>query len=308
MRARRILDRSALLVMMLPATLAATAQQDPLYSQYMFNTLAFNPAYAGSADVFTAMALSRHQWVGFAGAPTTQTLAVHSPLPTPGLALGGLMIHDAAGPVVQNAAFVDLAYRVRTGTTSRLSFGLSGGVNLLHLDIASLATVDPDPHNANFENKPLPNFGFGLYWHAERWYAGLSVPKLLEHAVGEDGALVTAKEVRHWFLIGGFVIDLSDEVHFKPSMMLRAVAGAPLSADLNASFLLRDRIWLGAMWRYGNAFGLMAQYQATPQLRAGYAFEMTTTRLGAYNAGTHELMLGYDFKFSKGRTVSPRFF
>jgi type IX secretion system PorP/SprF family membrane protein len=308
MKPHRNLYRTALMAVMLPAAFQARAQQDPLYSQYMFNTLAFNPAYAGSADVFTAMALSRHQWVGFAGAPTTQTLAVHSPLPTPGLAMGGLLIHDAAGPVVQNAAFVDLAYRLRTGSNGRLSFGLSGGVNLLNLDIASLATVDPDPHNANLVSKPLPNFGFGLYWHAERWYAGFSVPKLLEHAVGEDGAVVTAKEVRHWFLIGGFVVDLSDNVRFKPSVMLRAVAGAPLSADLNASFLLRDRIWLGAMWRYGNAFGLMAQYQVSPQLRAGYAFDMTTTRLGAYNAGTHELMVGYDFKFTKGRTVSPRFF
>lgn len=284
------------------------AQQDPLYSQYMFNTLAFNPAYAGSANVFTAMALSRHQWVGFDGAPATQTLSAHSPLPLTNLSMGGVIIHDVVGPVVQNSAFVDVAYRIRTGENTRLSFGLSGGVNVFQADIASLSTVDVEPHNANIKGKALPNLGFGLFWHSDRYYAGLSAPKLLENTVGDDGAVITARELRHFFLMGGYVIDVTDDLKFKPSFMLRAVAGAPLSMDLNANFLLRERIWFGALWRYGNAFGVMAQYQVNAQLRVGYAFDMTTTRIGAYNAGTHELMVGYDFKFIKGRTISPRYF
>ncbi len=284
------------------------AQQDPMYSQYMFNTLAFNPAYAGSADVFTAMALSRHQWVGFEGAPATQTLSAHSPLPGDKLSLGGILIHDKAGPLIQNSAFVDVAYRIRISSDTRLSFGLSAGVDFLQADIASLTTVDAEPHNGNMEGKPLPNVGFGIFWHSDRYYAGFSAPKMLEHNVGDDGAVVTARELRHWFLMGGYVMDISEDFKFKPSIMLRAVAGAPLSLDINANFLLRDRIWLGAMYRYGNAFGLMAQYQVNEQLKVGYAFDMTTTRMGAYNAGTHELMIGYDFNFTKGRTSSPRYF
>ncbi|MBK9420569.1 MAG: type IX secretion system membrane protein PorP/SprF [Flavobacteriales bacterium] len=286
----------------------AMAQQDPMYSQYMFNTLAFNPAYAGSADVFTAMALTRHQWVGFDGAPATQTLSAHSPLPGDKLSLGGILIHDVAGPLVQNSAFVDLAYRIRTGARTRLSFGVSGGVDFLQADLASLTTVDADPHNANIEGKPLPNVGFGIYWHSSRYYVGFSAPKLLENTIGDDGAVTTARELRHWFLMGGYVMDISEDFKFKPSIMLRAVAGAPLSLDLNANFLVRDRIWFGALYRFGNAFGVMAQYQVNEQLKIGYAFDMTTTRLGAYNAGTHELMLGYDFSFTKGRTSSPRYF
>ncbi|MCB0771852.1 MAG: type IX secretion system membrane protein PorP/SprF [Flavobacteriales bacterium] len=287
---------------------AARAQQDPLYSQYMFNTLAFNPAYAGSADVFTAMLLSRHQWLGFEGAPTTQTLAVHSPLPGNKLAMGGLLVHDVAGPTKQNSAFLDVAYRIRTGKDSRLAFGLSGGVNLFQADLAALRTVETDPQNANISGKILPNFGFGLFWHAPRAYVGASAPKLLENVIGSDGLVATNQELRHYFLMAGYVMDLTSDLKFKPSLMARVVQGAPLSLDINANFLLRDRVWFGAMYRLGNAFGLMAQYRVNEQLHLGYAFDMTTTTLGAYNAGTHEVMLSYDFRFTKGRTISPRYF
>jgi len=286
----------------------ARAQQDPMYSQYMFNTLAFNPAYAGSADVFSAMALSRHQWLGFDGAPSTQTLSLNSPLPGDKLALGGNLIHDVAGPAKQNSVFLDVAYRIRTGTGTRLAFGLSGGVNFFQADLASLSTVEVDPHNASISGKALPNFGFGLYWHAPRYYVGISAPKLLENKIGDDGLVVTNQEFRHYFLMAGYVMDINMDLKFKPSILLRAVEGAPLSLDVNANFLLRDRVWFGAMYRYGNAFGVMAQYQVNEQLKLGYAFDMTTTKLGAYNAGTHEIMIGYDFKFTKGRTISPRYF
>lgn len=298
----------ALLAFALGSGGAGHAQQDPLYSQYMFNTLAFNPGYAGSADVFTAMALSRHQWLGFKGAPTTQTLSLHSPLPGNKLALGGNLIHDVAGPAKQNSAFIDVAYRLRVAGETRLAFGLSGGINHFAADLASLSTVEQDPHNANISGKLLPNFGFGIYLHGPRYYVGLSAPKLLENEIGEDGVVATNREKRHYFVMAGHVMPLGPDLMFRPSVMLRAVEGAPLSLDLNANFLLRERVWFGAMYRLGNALGVMAQYQVNEQLRVGYAFDMTTTRIGAYNAGTHELMLGYDLKYTKGRTISPRYF
>lgn len=307
MSARTLLLSAAAAVLLAFAP-AARAQQDPLYSQYMFNTLAFNPAYAGSADVFTIMALSRHQWVGFKGAPATQTLSLHSPLPGQKLSLGGSLIHDVAGPARQTSAFVDLAYRIRTGEDTRLSFGLMGGVNFFQADLATLTTVQTETANGNIRGKALPNFGFGLFWHSPRYYMGVSAPKLLENTIGTDGVVATNKEFRHYFLMGGYVLDLTQDLKFKPSFMLRAVQGAPLSLDLNASFLLRDRVWFGAMYRFGNGVGVMAQYQFNEQLRAGYAFDLTTTRIGAYNAGTHEIMLSYDLKFTTGRTISPRYF
>jgi type IX secretion system PorP/SprF family membrane protein len=286
------------------------AQQDPLFSQYMFNTLAFNPAYAGSADVFTVMALSRHQWVGFEGAPSTQTFLAHTPLRNQNLALGFTAMTDKVGPARQTGAFVDLAYRIRTGADTRLSFGLKGGVNAFQADLANLATVNPDQANVNVQGELMPNFGFGLYWHAPRYYVGLSAPKLLENELvpASNGVITTSNEVRHFFLMGGYVLDIGRDLKFKPSLMARVVQGAPLSVDLNASFLLRERIWFGAMYRLGNAFGVFGQYQVNDQLRIGYAFDLTTTKLGAYNAGTHEVMLSYDLRFIKGRTISPRYF
>ena len=288
----------------------ALAQQDPLYSQYMFNTLAFNPAYAGSADVFTVMALSRHQWVGFDGAPSTQTLLAHTPLKATNLSLGLSAITDKIGPARQTGGFIDLAYRIRTGANTRLSFGLKGGLNTYQADLASLTTVEADPANMNISGQLMPNFGFGLFWHGERYYLGLSAPKLLENDLGEmqGNAVITSREFRHYFAMAGYVMDLGHSVKFKPSLLFRLVQGAPWSLDVNANFLLRDRVWLGAMYRVGNDFGLMVQYQVNDQLRIGYAFDLTTSRIGAYNAGTHEVMLSYDFRFIKGRTISPRYF
>lgn len=300
--------RALLLLLCFPPGHGLLAQQDPLFSQYMFNTLAFNPGYAGSADVLTAMALSRHQWVGFAGAPNTQTLVVHSPLPGRTLAIGGSILNDAIGPSQQTSAFVDAAYRIRTGARSRLAFGLKGGIGFYQADLAALSTVQAEPANLNISGKVLPNFGFGLYWHSPRHYLGLSAPKLLENTIGSDGTVVVSREIRHYFLMGGYVVDLNRDLRFKPGFMLRAVQGAPLSLDINANFLLRDKVWFGALYRFSSGPGFMAQYRFTEQLRGGYAFDLTTTRIGAYSAGTHEVMVSYDLNFNTGRTLSPRYF
>ena len=310
MRRTSILLRLALMMALALRCSVLLAQQDPLYSQYMFNTLAFNPAYAGSGDVFTVMALSRHQWVGFEGAPATQTILAHSPLGSQNLALGLSVINDKLGPTRQTGVFADFAYRIRTGESSRLAFGLKGGFNSFRADLAGLSTVDPDQANVDIQGKMLPNFGFGLFWHTPLAYVGVSAPKLLENETVEatNGLLTTGSEERHYFVMGGYVMDLGRDLKFKPSFMARLVAGAPLSLDVNANFLLRERIWFGAMYRLGNSFGLLGQYQVNDQLRIGYAFDLATTKLGAYNAGTHEIMLSYDLRFIKGRTISPRYF
>lgn len=298
---------AACCLLALPASLRA--QQDPMYSQYMFNLLAFNPAYAGNAEVISLMALTRHQWVGFEGAPTTQTLTGHSPLPGQTLALGATLLNDKAGPVSQTGFYMDFAYRMKVGGHSRLAFGLKAGLDMYRADLSDLSTVEVDPANANNRSEILPNFGFGLFWHSERHYLGLSLPKLMDNELNAvEAVTTTATQVRHYFLMGGYVFDLGRDMRFKPSFMVRAVEGAPLSVDLNANFLLRDRIWFGAMYRVGNAFGVMAQYQVNEQFRIGYAFDLTTTALGAQNAGTHELMLGYDLRFSRGKVLSPRWF
>ena len=306
----RTVARIAVVLLAFTAVRPARAQQDPLYSQYMFNMLAVNPAYAGSADIFTTMLLSRHQWVGFAGAPSTQTLLAHTPLKVKGVSLGFSMLNDRIGPTRQTGAYLDFAYRIRTGKDTRLAFGLKGGANLYQADLAALRTVDPDAANASVSGKLLPNFGFGVFWHSPTYYVGLSTPKLLQNEIDAIPAagIVTAVERRHWFFTAGYVLAINRGIKFRPSVMARMVAGAPLSIDVNANFLFRERIWLGAMYRVGNAFGVLGQYQVNDQLRIGYAFDLTTTSIGAYNAGTHEVMLNYDLRFFTGRAVSPRYF
>ena len=287
------------------------AQQDPMFTQYMFNTLAINPAYAGSADIFTMMALSRHQWVGLEGAPTTQTLVLHTPLKNENIGLGLSIINDEIGPVKQTGFYGDFAYRLKVGDNSRLAFGLKFGANYFSADLSDLATVvEDDPANVNISGEILPNAGFGIYWSSKMFYLGASAPKLLMNEIGEKNAVsgVVGEEERHYYLIGGMVFDLNDDVKFKPSFMARAVEGAPLSVDLTASFLFREKFWVGVMYRLDDSFGAILQFQFNEQLRAGYAYDMTTSRLGEYNGGTHEIMLSYDLRFTKGKTISPRYF
>ncbi|MDQ3101641.1 MAG: type IX secretion system membrane protein PorP/SprF, partial [Bacteroidota bacterium] len=226
MKRRYQVKLSGMLLLLL-ITVRSMAQQDPMYSQYMFNTLAFNPAYAGSAKVFTIMALSRHQWVGLDGAPTTQTILAHTPLKAKALAVGFTALTDKIGPTRQTSYFGDLAYRIRTTEETQLYFGLKGGFNLHQADLASLSTVEFDPVNVSTSGRLLPNFGFGLFWHGERYYVGLSVPKLMQNDLQSvTNELITgATEKRHYFLTGGYVLDIDRDLKFKPSFMLRSVKG-----------------------------------------------------------------------------------
>ena len=292
----------------------ARAQQDPMYTMYMWNTLAVNPGYAGSADLFTVTGLARQQWVGLAGAPSTQTLTAHTPLPMESLGVGLSLVHDQVGPVNNTLASVDVAYRIRLTDRSRLAFGLKAGVDLMQLKLGGLQNVDAnDPlFGADINAKAKPNFGFGLYYWNAKGYLGLSAPKLLEHERFETDAATTVvsavRQRRHYFLIGGYVFDLGPDVKFRPSFLVKAVEGAPISLDLSAMFLLREKLWLGAAYRNQDAFSALIAYQISDQFKVGYAHDFTTTELRSYHSGTHELMLSYDLRFNKEKTLSPRYF
>lgn len=287
------------------------AQQDPMFSQYMYNMLTVNPAYAGSADVLTANALYRHQWAEFDGAPRTQTLTVHSPLRRESISVGGSIINDAHGPMRQTMIFGDLSYRIFFDK-SKLSFGLKAGINLLQANLQELNPLqEGDPAFAqNINNKPLPNFGAGVMWYSDKTYVGLSVPKLLSNKI-IDGSLPDFNdntERQHFFLIAGTVFELSNYVYFKPSAALRVVNGAPPSVDATANFLLYEKFWVGAMYRWQESLGLLVQYEINNRLRVGYAYDYSTTDINDYSSGSHEIMLSADFGKKAGADVSPRFF
>ncbi len=295
----------------LPVSLQLSAQQDPMFSQYMYNMLTVNPAYAGSADVLTANALYRHQWVEFDGAPRTQTFTMHAPLRREALSVGGSVINDSHGPMRQTMVFGDFSYRIFFDR-SKLAFGLKAGINLLQANLQDLNPLeDGDPAFAeNINNKPLPNFGAGVMWYSDRSYIGLSVPKLLNNKI-IDGSLPDMNdntERQHLFLIAGTVIEVNNYLYFKPSAALRLVNGAPPSVDATANFLLYEKLWLGAMYRWQESLGLLFQYEINNRLRIGYAYDYSITDIGDYSNGSHEIMLGMDFGRNAGADISPRFF
>lgn len=283
------------------------AQQDPMFSQYMFNTLSLNPAYAGSAKLISATAITRHQWMGIDGAPQTQTFVIHAPLKHQ---LGGgiSILRDQAGPVNNLSAQANISYHVNITQKTRLFFGLMGGVNSLSVRLTELQNVgfEDVSFSQNIQTyKPV--FGFGVYLSNPKGYLGISAPNLIETNYNTSPSAFLQHK-RHYFLIAGYIQDLNKNVKFRPSIMFRYVNNAPLSAEVTANFILKDLIWLGAMYRFQDAAGALFGFQITPQLRFGYSYDYSLNALRGNQNGSHELMINYDFSFKPMKYVSPRYF
>jgi type IX secretion system PorP/SprF family membrane protein len=293
----------------------AQAQQDAMFTHYMYNTLAVNPAYAGSRDALTITALHRSQWVGFDGAPTTQTLTVHSPIANNKMGLGVSVVNDKIGPTAMKSIYADYAYKIQVSEKGKLAFGLKAGLNVMSNNLATLktTTTGDNAFSSNVQSQLLPNFGVGAYYSQERFYVGLSTPKLLQNnfksnTIGNTSS--TSKEKRHYFLIAGTVLNLSQNVKLKPTTFIKVTQAAPVEADLTATFMFHDRFNLGAMFRTGDALGMLVGYNFTDQFTAGYSFDWSYgVKTFKYNQGSHEIMLRYDLIYkSKDRIKSPRYF
>ncbi|MDP2387804.1 MAG: type IX secretion system membrane protein PorP/SprF [Bacteroidota bacterium] len=292
------------------------AQQDPMFTHYMYNTLAVNPAYAGSRDALTITGLHRSQWLDFKGAPQSQTLTVHSPLKNEHIGLGLSVLNDKIGPTNNTSAYADFAYRIKLNEKSKLALGMSGGAKFFQANLNTLnldQTTDPTFQN-NISNRITPNFGFGAYYSRERFYAGVSVPNLLQNSYSEinqtGGSTLIAKEQRHYFFIAGTVIKLTENLALKPTTLIKVTEAAPIQADLTASFLIGKKLLLGAMYRSGDAAGVLVGFDIIEQLHIGYSFDwsygLSTAR---YNKGSHEVMLRYDFISAQKKQIhSPRYF
>ncbi|MEY3238377.1 MAG: hypothetical protein RI883_2478 [Bacteroidota bacterium] len=298
------------------ACFGAQAQQDPMYTHYMYNTLSVNPAYAGSRDALTITALHRSQWVDFKGAPMTQTLTLHSPIANKHIGLGLSATNDKIGPVNNTSISGSFAYIMQLTKKSKLALGLSGGVNILQANLSTLALDqqnDPTFLN-NISNHVTPSFGFGAYYSRERFYAGVSVPNLIQSNYSTlsdvNGTALTGKSQRHYFFIAGAVFNLADNLAFKPTTLVKATVGTPIQADVTASFIIMKRLLLGAMFRSGDSFGALVGFDVTEQFHLGYSYDWSYgLRTFTYNQGSHEILLRYDFIFpSKKQIHSPRYF
>lgn len=310
MKIRRKITLVMLLVM---GALFSQGQQDPMYTQYIFNLQTINPAYAGSWQGIGVMALSRLQWINFKGHPSTQTFSFQSPLKSDNVGIGLNMIVDKVGLEKKISVNIDYSYKILLSEITSLRFGLKGGFtnysnNLLMYE--QYPDLIPDgAFQTNIENKFMPNFGFGLYLSSEKYYLSLSLPRIIENNYQSNVTNFTTKsEVRQFYFAGGAIYKIAENIQFKPTFMTKTVVGTPFQYDLSANFLLAEKFWIGGMYRSGDAFGVIAQWIVNNNLRFGYAFDFTTTELQNYHNGIHELMISYEFNYSKRRYTSPRFF
>jgi type IX secretion system PorP/SprF family membrane protein len=290
------------------------AQQDYHFTQFNFNKFAINPGYAGSREVLSMTALYRHQWTGFEGAPRTISFSAHSPVADQRLALGLLVFSDRLGVSSQTALYFTAAYRLPLGG-GVLSTGIQGGFLNYKNAVTELNPHDPgDGLLVNDISVFAPNVGAGVYWSDERTFVGISVPHMVKNDLTPLGDLSDSKTAflyRHFYVMGGHVVTLSDNVKMRPSVLFKWVSAeqidAPFDFDFNLSFLLMDKIWLGGAYRLNDSFDLNSEYQLTDQLMVGYSYDFTLTDLSKVNSGSHEVMVRYELSFDKKGWVTPRY-
>jgi len=290
---------------------AAMAQQDALFSQYMFNKLIMNAGYTGSREVMSADLSDRYQWVGFEGAPKTLTLSVHTPLRNEHIGVGFYLYRDELGPTVDQGFMASYAYRIIL-PKGKLSFGIQAGFKYFNIDWEKILTENPDyMFQGTQENKLTPDANFGIYYYTNRMYAGLSSKQLLQNEYGVvkiDGKTAYSKLVRHFYGMAGILVPISDNVLFRPSTLIKYAKNAPFQADLSANFLIHELFWVGMTYRTESAVIFMTEFNVGKNLRIGYSYDVYLNQLVHYNQGSHEIRLGFDFDLFKNRMLTPRYF
>lgn len=293
-------------------SLKSIAQFDPMFTQYMFNELFINPAYAGSRECLSVTGLVREQWIGLDGAPSTQTLSIHAPVLNQKMGIGLSLLNEGIGVSKRTGVNFNASYRIKM-KESWLSFGVQAGVVSLSEDLMKLNLSTDNQFMINARRMMAPNVGFGAYYMAPKWYVGLSVPRMIQNRLStSSGSAVVDNtfnpEDFHYYLTGGSVHKLSQVITLRPNVMVKAVSGAPVELDLSANLLFNDLIWAGLAYRTGDAASIFIGAYLTQQLRFGYAYDYTLSGLQDFNTGSHELMLGYDFNYNKEKITTPRHF
>ncbi|TRW23537.1 type IX secretion system membrane protein PorP/SprF [Flavobacterium zepuense] len=288
----------------------AYAQQDPQYTQYMYNTLVVNPGYTGSTGNLEANLLHRTQWVGIDGAPQTQAFSIHAPVFNEKIGLGLSAVNDKIGPA--NEVYVDanFSYSINVGLESKIAFGLKAGARVLDIDWSKGRYYqEGDPLlNTNINNKINPAIGAGIYYYTDTYYAGVSVPNFLRADYYDDIQESTVSDRLHYYVMGGYVFNLSNNLKFKPAVLGKIVSGAPITVDVSANFLLYEKLTLGASYRYDDSVSALAGFQITRGIFVGYSYDYSTTDLNKYNDGSHEFVLKFQLVPKSTRIKSPRFF
>ena len=300
------------------------SQQDAHFTQYMYNTISINPAYAGSREMFSVIGLHRSQWVGLDGAPRTQTFSLNTPIDSEHhLGLGFSLVNDAIGPSRESTIDLDISYAIDFKELGRLRFGIKAGLHILDVDFDRLEFESENDivfFSGNIDNRISPNVGFGVYYNTEQFYFGVSTLNLLqtkhfdESAFGSDSQAVSflAKERINSYISAGYVLEVFPEIKFKPALLSKIVFGSPLQIDLSANFLFQEKFTLGASYRLDASVSGLVAFQLSNSMMIGFGYDRETTRLGKtrFNSGSYELMLRFEISSSKlfDRYLAPRFF
>jgi type IX secretion system PorP/SprF family membrane protein len=290
----------------------ASAQQDPMVSQYMFNGLYLNPAYAGSHDYWSSTLSYRNQWVGLEGAPETAIAAVDGRIADKNMGLGLILLHDKIGVTRQNTAIINYSYQIKTGAKSKLALGINAGVSQFSAKLTDLTVWDQDNVFQNdLTSQLLPRFGVGVYHYGKNHYVGLSIPTLFAYQKDMNFNFDLSRSSflrRHYLLTAGYVFETSKDIKIKPSILLKYVQNAPLQADLNLSAVYKDMYWIGVSYRTYDALAIILEYQTNSYFRIGYAYDVTLSKLRNYSSGSHEIMIGIDFGKDLVKVKTPRYF
>lgn len=307
-----------LILLILLGTFSTNAQQDPQYTQYMYNTEVVNPAYAGSREALSFGLLLRTQWVSLEGAPKSGTFTVNSPFGAlDNMGLGLSIVHDQLGPATESNINVDYSYTINTSDVAELSFGLKAGLDILDVDFnkLNLNPDTPDPRfQNNIDNKLQPQIGAGVYFNTEKFYAGVSVPNFLttkhfdSSSLSDTQVSTIAAERLHYYGIAGYVFDLSDNLKFKPATLIKVVSGSPLQWDASANFLINEKFTIGAAYRWSAALSAMLGFQASDEIFIGFGYDYQSTDIEEFSDGSYELMLRYELFKKPERVLTPRFF
>ena len=313
-----IYHKIAALLSIIILSFQSNAQQDAQFTQYMYNMSVINPAYATAEEgILNLGGLYRTQWVGLEGAPKTGSFFAHTPI-NDKIEMGISFTNDNIGDVVnENNLFADFAYVLPVGIESKISFGIKAGVTLFDTNFNGfqLQSGGASTDQAFDENisRAFPNLGIGAFFFTDTYYLGLSAPNMLstKHLENENGIKATGVQNVHYFLTGGYVFDIDQNVKLKPAFMARGVKGAPLALDITANVLINEKLEVGLGYRLDDAMSALVNFRITPELRVGYAYDYTTTNLGDFNSGSHEIFILFDvdlFGFKTGYDRSPRFF
>ena len=292
-------------------TVELHAQQDPHYTQYMYNMSVMNPAYAGSKENLSLGLLYRKQWVEIEDAPTTATFFGHAPVGK-NVGMGLSVISDKIGPVEENNIYADFSYTLNLGGEHKLAFGLKTGLTLhkvsLFDDVNSTLPDAGDPAFSENTSNSYFNIGSGLFYYTNKYYLGFSVPNMIKSKHLDFNGREFGSEVSHYFVTGGYVFDINQNVKFKPFFMMKSAFEAPTSWDLSANFLFNEKFEIGGTYRLEDSFGAMVNYAITPNIKLGYAYDHIVSDLNVTTPSSHEIILLFDLNFPKKVSSSPRFF